>query len=233
MMRRKTFLNIYNMLFLEGGNFMKKILINYYALIMMISFIVYNVLFTNIRVAGFLYHIGMILLIILNVVALIRFRSEIKCKSFLIVMYALIWLFSKDIYQCIFDFSNITFLCIIGFKSNFIKVITILFAVIVIIFFLPLSFIFIILFVINPNGGRNDIYEDTHYYCDNNMEAYAYSLGAMDKYHYSVGKHYEILFINDIIKVTYDERNEVGKKQYDDYIKNHDCSLEGDINGFK
>lgn len=50
---------------------------------------------------------------------------------------------------------------------------------------------------------------------------------------YSIGKHYDILNIDDIIYISYNERNEKTKQEYQQYINNHNCSLVGDKNGFK
>ena len=213
---------------------MKDIVIKFYGILMMILFFIYNIVFTSLKVNGLLYQLGMIILIIFNLVMLIKFRKEIKLKSLIIIIYVLIWLFSKDIYQCLLAFSNIIFFCILGFKDSlFIKVITILLILFIMKFFMLLYFIFLWIFLVNPNGEVKDIYEDTHYYCDDNMEVYAYSQGAIDKFHYSVGKHYEILNINGIIQITFRKRNEVTKEKYDDYIKNHKCTLVGDIDGSK
>ena len=79
----------------------------------------------------------------------------------------------------------------------------------------------------------NKIYEDTHYYCNKNYEIYSYSNSAGDIFHYSIGKHYDFLNINDIIHITYNEQNEVKKYDYDNYLKKHKCRFVGDINGSK
>ena len=33
---------------------------------------------------------------------------------------------------------------------------------------------------ISEESGRNDIYDDMHYFCENNYEVYFYSAGTMD-----------------------------------------------------
>lgn len=214
---------------------MKKILINYYAVIMMILFIIYNFTLENLKIGGLLYQLYMIILIIFNVIILIKFRKDIKCKSLVIFVYFLICLFSKNTLQCYFVFSNIIILCITGFmESNFVKFISIFIIIFDTIFFYPLLFIFLLGFSdVNDEKGLDDIYKDMHYYCDNNYEVYSYSQGAMDKFHYSIGKHYEILNIDGIIYISYNERNEKTQQEYDEYINNHNCSLVGDKNGFK
>ena len=98
--------------------------------------------------------------------------------------------------------------------------------VLIIYWILPITIISFIVCIIS-----NDIYNDMHYYCENNYEVYTYSGGAMDKFHYSIGKYYDILDIDGIIYISYNERNEVSKKKYDNYLKEHKCRLVSDING--
>lgn len=213
---------------------MKKILISHYALFMAILFVFYNIVLDNLKVRGLAYQIIVSFMIIFNFIVFWKFGGEIKYKGLVIIIYFFIWIFSKDIYQCLWDFENIIILCIVGFKnSNFIKVLAILIALFVVSFFWPLCFVFLFAFGINYAGEIRDIYEDTHYSCDNNMEAYAYSAGAMDKFHYSVGKYYEIVNINGIIQITYEKRKESTKSEYNEYIKNHKCTLVGDKNGLE
>jgi hypothetical protein len=216
---------------LERRAFVKKFLINYYAVIMMVLFIIYNFVLESLKIGGLIYQMFMLILIVLNTIILTMFGKKIKCKSLVICIYFLIWLFSKNTLQCFFDFSNIIVLCVIGFKENkLIKVISILIALFVTIFFLPLFFAFLLAFGLGfeEEKGISDIYEDMHYYCDNNYEVYSFSLGAMDKFHYSIGKHYEILNIDGIIFISYNERNEKTQLEYENYIESHNCSLVGD-----
>ena len=187
---------------------MKKILINYYAILMMVLFIFYNIVLINLKIGGLLYQIFMLTFIFLNATLLIRFRKEIKGKSFVIIVYFLLWLFSKNTLQVLLAISNMIILIIIGFmESHVVKVIAIVIAIFVYLFFPVLFFAFLISFgTLNEERERNDIYENTHYYCENHQEAYSYSAGAMDGFHFSIGKHYEILNINDILYITYQEQ---------------------------
>ena len=66
---------------------MKKIIIDYYALIMMILFIIYNIILKDLKIGGLLYQIFMIALIVLNIIILIKFRKRIKLKGLIIVVY--------------------------------------------------------------------------------------------------------------------------------------------------
>ncbi len=214
---------------------MKNNIINYYALIMMILFIIYNLILEDLKIGGLLYQIFMIILIILNIITLIIYKKSIKYKKLIIIFYFLTWLLlSKNSLQCIFAISNMITLIIIGFReSNFIKILSILITLFFAVFFMPLLFVYLLAFgaSLSEESGRNDIYDDMHYYCENNYEVYSFSAGAMDHFHYSIGKHYEFLDIDSIIYISYNERNEVSKKEYDDYLNNHKCKLVGDING--
>ena len=61
-----TSFNVYNIMILEEGIFMKKNIIDYYALIMMILFIIYNTVLRDLKIGGLFYQIYMIVLIILD-----------------------------------------------------------------------------------------------------------------------------------------------------------------------
>lgn len=216
---------------------MKKKIIDYYALIMMILFIVYNLILKDLKIGGLLYQIFMFVLIILNLIILIKFRKRIKLKGLIIVIYFFIWmLLSKNALQCAFGISSMITLIIIGFlESNFIKVMSILITLFFAVFSMPLLFVYLLAFGtgISEESDRNDIYDDMHYFCDNNYEVYSYSAGAMDRFHYSIGKHYEFLDIDDIIYISYNERNEVSQEEYENYLNTHKCKLVGDVNGSK
>lgn len=216
---------------------MKKNIIDYYALIIMILFIVYNQILNNLKIVGLLYQIFMLALIILNIIVLIIFRKRIKFKGLIIVVYFFTWLLlSKNTLQCLFGISNMITLIVIGFmESNFIKIVSIFIALFFVVFSLPLFFVYLLAFgtSISEESGRNDIYENMHYYCKNNYEVYSYSAGAMDRFHYSIGKHYEFLDINGIINISYNERNEVSQEEYNEYLNTHKCKLVGDMNGSK
>lgn len=222
---------------LIGVMIMKKNIIDYYALIMMILFIIYNIILKNLKISGLLFQILMIALIVLNIFILIKYRKRIKLKSLIIVIYFLVWfLFSKNALQCLFGISTMITLIVIGFMgSNFIKVVSILITLFFVVFSMPLLFAYLLKYgvSISEESERNDIYNDTHYYCENNYEIYAYSAGAMDKFHYSIGKYYEFFNINGIIYISYNERNEVSREEYNEYLTTHKCRLVGDKNGFK
>lgn len=215
---------------------MRKNFIDYYALVMLVLFIIYNLFLESLKIYGLLYQIFMFALIIVNAIILIVFRKRIKYKTLIITVYLLIWLFSKNTLQCFFAFSNIILLCITGFmEKHSIKIISVLVVIFGYIFFLPLFFAFLLAFGtgLDEESGMNDIYDDMHYYCDNNYEVYSYSAGAMDSFHYSIGKHYEILNISGIINISYNERNEKTQDEYEAYLETHNCKLVGDKNGSK
>lgn len=216
---------------------MRKNILSYYSIIMLLLYITYNIILNSLKIGGSLYKIFMIVLIILNIIILTKFRKRIKFKGLIIVIYFFTWmLLSKNALQCLFGISNMFTLIIIGFmESNFIKVISILITIFYVMFSMPLLFAYLLTFGtgISEESGRNDIYKDMHYFCENNYEVYSYSAGAMDKFHYSIGKHYEFLDINGIIYISYNERNEVSQGEYANYLNAHNCKLVGDINGSK
>lgn len=215
---------------------MKKNLINYYAIIMLGLYLIYNITLNSLKIGGLLYQIIMIIIIIVNAIILIIFRKDIRYKEVVCVIYFFTWLFSKNILQCFFYFSNIIVLSGIGLiDSMFMRMFAIIIGLIVSIFFLPLFFIFLLCFgtSMSEESGRNDIYEDMHYYCENNYEVYSYSAGAMDRFHYSIGKHYEFLDIDGIIYISYNERNEVSQEEYNNYLNTHKCKLVGNVNESK
>ncbi len=215
---------------------MKKKLIDYYTIIMLVLYLFYNIALNSLKIGGLLYQIFMIIIIIVNAIILIVFRKEIKYKEVVCVIYFFTWLFSKNVPQCFFNFSNIIVLVGIGLiDSMFMRVFSIIIGLIVSIFFLPLFFVFLLCFgtSMSEESGRSDIYEDMHYYCENNYEVYSYSAGAMDRFHYSIGKYYDILDINGIMNISYNERSEVSQEEYNNYLNTHKCKLFGDVNGFK
>lgn len=216
---------------------MKKNIIDYYAFIMMILFIIYNIVLKDLKIGGLLYQIFMIVLIVLNITVLIKFRKKIKFKGLIIVVYFFIWsIFSKNALQFLFGLSSMIILIAIGFmENNFIKNISILITLFFVAFSMPLLFAYLFAYGtgISEEKGRNDIHDDMHYFCENNYEVYCYSGGAIDSFHYSIGKHYEFLDIDGIIFISYNERNEVSQEEYSNYLNTHKCKLVGDVSGSK
>ena len=215
---------------------MNKNYTNYYFLIMALFFITYNIIFESLKISGSLYKLFMILLIIINSIILFILNKKISLKKIILIIYIFTIVKSRNQLQFFFALSNIIILCIIGFQeSNLIKTISLFILIITLTYFLPLLFAFLLEFdtELDEDVYINKIYEDTHYYCNKNYEIYSYSNSAGDIFHYSIGKHYDFLNINDIIHITYNEQNEVKKYDYDNYLKKHKCRLVGDINGSK
>ena len=215
---------------------MKKKLIDYYAIIMLALYLFYNIALNSLKIGGLLYQIFMIIIMIVMAIILSVFSRVMRYKEVDCVIYLITWLFSKNIPQCFFNFSNIIVLVGIGLiDSMFMRVFAIIIGLIISIFFLPLFFVFLLCFgtSMSEESGRSDIYEDMHYYCENNYEVYSYSAGAMDRFHYSIGKYYDILDINGIIYISYNERSEVSQEEYNNYLNTHKCKLIGDVNGSK
>lgn len=200
---------------------------------MLILFVIYNIVLENLVVRGFLYKIIMLILVILNLVVIIKFKKCIKYKFMVILVYFLLWLFSKNVFQCFFSLSSMAILMVVGFtERKAIKILTICIMLFFSNFYLLIYFVFLLSFGTNleDDPRSSDIYEDTHYYCDNNYEIYSYSAGAMDRFHYSIGKHYEILNKSVILSISYNERCEKTLEEYESFLKNHSCRLVGDKN---
>lgn len=215
---------------------MNKNYTNYYFFIMVLFFITYNIIFESLKISGSLYKLFMILLIIINSIVLFILNKKISFKKIILIIYIFTIVKSRNQLQFFFVLSNIIILCIIGFQeSNLIKTISIFILIITLTYSLPLLFVFLLEFgtELDEDVHMNKIYEDTHYYCNKNYEIYSYSNSAGDVFHYSIGKHYDFLNINDIIHITYNEQNEVKKYDYNNYLKKHKCRLVGGINESK
>ena len=203
---------------------------------MVLFFITYNIIFESLKISGSLYKLFMISLIIINSIILFILNKKISFKKIILIIYIFTIVKSRNQLQFFFALSNIIILCIIGFQeSNLIKNISIFILIITLTYSLPLLFVFLLEFgtELDEDVYMNKIYEDTHYYCNKNYEIYSYSNSAGDVFHYSIGKHYDFLNINDIIHITYNEQNEVKKYDYDNYLKKHKCRLVGGINESK
>lgn len=196
----------------------------YYAVILLVLFLIYN-LFKNFVIEGLLYQIFMIGLIITNIVILLKYKDEISYKKTIGVIYFLAWVFSKNIFQCYFAFSNVIIICVIESLRN--KKSNVPLIVMEVLLFLVPAIIVSHLFIgtrYDKNFMRNDISKDYYYLCDNNVSSYRFSGTANDSYHYSIGKYYEIVKINNLLYIAYDERNEVSQKEYKKYIAEHKCN---------
>lgn len=206
----------------------KKILIDYYALIMLILFIIYNVFLRNLMISGILYKLVVFILILVNIFILVKYRDRIKYKSFIIIAYFILSLIiAKSMMQYLFGFVSMLVLILTGIsKSKMIKVIT---TIMVISFIFVYKLYFLILAfnlgLINDDEDymTNRIYEDTHYSCNKGYEVYAYSNGAFDSYHYSVAKNYVILKIGKVINIVYMKSDDITYEEYQRYIKNNNC----------
>ena len=169
---------------------MKNFIKNYAVYIMML-FMISNITLYNLKIHGLLYQIFMSILMIINALILIIFRKKIKYKSSIIIIYFVMLIFSKNALQLFFGVSNIILICGTGFmEDNIIKIISGLLVLFVCIFFGPLLFGYLLTFGtgFDEEPDKIDIYDDTHYYCDNNYEIYSYSAGAMDGFHCSIAE---------------------------------------------
>jgi hypothetical protein len=159
-------------------------IIKYYLLIIFIYFLVFNVFVNGLVVDGILYYIFMILLNIFNVYFIIKKNKYFKFKNSLYILLLLNIIFCKNIFYVILLLNTIILLTILNFKDN--RVIPILSIICSTIVILNIQIILFMVFLTVLN--TNEIYEDSHYYCNNNYKIYSYSAGAMDSLHYSIVK---------------------------------------------
>ncbi|MDE5539538.1 MAG: hypothetical protein K2J20_03530, partial [Bacilli bacterium] len=167
---------------------MKKIFISYYAVAILVIFIIRNILLANLIISGLLYNVFMLIFLVLDYLIIRKYKNIIKWKIGIIILSFFLLIFSQDIFQLLFILSNMIILMGSGYlESRLLRIVTIVFlglSLVLLLLILSSPFIlwiFIYSLFLNTNG--NDIYEDMHYYCENNIEVYAYSSGAMDKYH--------------------------------------------------
>lgn len=208
---------------------MRKKFVNYYSLIILTLFILFNIVLDNLKFDGILYLILIILINIFHTIFILKNIVQIKYKKFVFPILFILLPSSNSIYHFLYAFSSIILLAM-GCSSKTTKIMIFLLTLAS----LPYLFFCLLLsYDLVKQEGLDDIYEDTHYYCNNNYEIYSYSSGMLDSFHYSIGKHYEFLNIDDIIYIAYRERNEITKDEYDNYISNHNCYLVGEQNGYR
>lgn len=195
----------------------------YYLLIVYIFFLTFNLFLTELVVDGILYYIFMILLNILNVYFIIKKNKYLKHKNSLYIFLLLSIIFCKNIFYVILLLNTIILLTILNFKDN--RVIQTLSLICSTIIILNIQIVLFVIFLIVLNG--NEIYEDTHYYCNSNYEIYYYSGGAMDSFHYSVVKRYKIIEFNNIIKIVYNKNIGNSLDEYNKVLENMECKLVG------
>ncbi|MBE6146833.1 MAG: hypothetical protein E7168_00705 [Firmicutes bacterium] len=205
---------------------MKKIFSSYYSNFVILSLIISNIFLANLQVNGILYNLLMTAFILFNIASIIKYKKDIKNKKLALITSIIILIFSKNIYHTIFIATNTFLLLIITIStSKSLKMIIML--ILCCILLSPYTFIYILIITLNSKKTSN-IYEDTHYYCENNYEIYAYSSGAMDRFHYSIGKYYVLLNFGNIINISYRERNETTIEEYNYFLNTNNCSLVGE-----
>ena len=204
-----------------------KIFTNYYTSIIIILLVISNIFLTNLEVNGILYNLFMTAFILFNIGIVVKYKKEMKNKKIALISSVILLIFSKNIHLTIFIVTNIFLLLIITIStSKSLKTIIILMFCCILLS--PYTFIFVLLIALNSKYKMNNIYEDTHYYCEKNYEIYAYSSGAMNRFHYSVGKYYVLLDFGNIINISYRERNETTIEKYNQFLNNNKCSLVGE-----
>lgn len=199
------------------------IITKYYLLIIFIYFLTFSVFVKGLVVDGILYYIFMILLNIFNAYFIIKKNKYLKFKSGLYIFFLLNIIFCKNIFYVILLLSTFVLLTVLNFKDNkVIKVLSVICSTTIILYIQVILFV-ILLTVFNGN----EIYKDSHYYCNNNYEIYYYSGGAMDSFHYSVVKRYKIIEFNNIIKIVYNKNIGNSLDEYNNVLENMECRLVG------
>ena len=214
----------------------KKDFINYYALIVMVIYILNNIVLVGLKIRGPLFVVFMFVFAILNGIILIKYKQKIEYKDLVIGTSFILLLFAKNIYHFLFAVSHIVILMMIDFSENKItKIITICIFGFVVIFWFPILFALIFAFGLDltEERGESKIYKDMHYRCEKDYEIYSYSAGAMDSTHFNIGKHYEILNIDDIITISYTGHHEKTSEEFEEILNQYHCELVGEKNGTK
>lgn len=200
------------------------IITKYYLLIIFIYVFTSNLFFTGLVFDGLLYYIFMILLNVFNVYFIIKKNKYFKFKNGLYIFLLLSVIFCKNIFHVILVLNTFILLAALNFKDNIVIQILSIISSTIIVLNIPIVLFVIFLTVLNTN----EIYEDTHYYCNNNYEIYSYSAGAMDSFHYSIVKRYKIVEFNNIIKIVYNKNIGNSLKEYNKVLENMECKLVGE-----
>lgn len=200
---------------------MKKSFINYYSIIILLFYVIYNCILSTIKIGGLLYQIFMITIIIANIIALLKFNKQIKFKKTCFIVFFITFVFGKNIFQLLFCLSSIITICILEYssKSIFFKIIS---TIISILFLIISLFFFLILGT--KDRGIIGIDEYQHYICENHYEAYAFSTGASSNFHYYVGKYYEIIK-PELLYIRYSRHNSTSKEDYINTVKKYNGKL--------
>ena len=206
---------------------MKEKLINYYTILLITLLVFANIIFKSIKITGIIYNFIMILLIVLNVIFILKHKDKIKYKKVSLIIFIFLFITCKNVYYLIFVIINIVLLFVIILLKSSVKAVKVILLGCLAIVLTPLIYgIFFILYLsFSFEKESDDIYEDTHYYCENNYEVYIYSMGAMDGFHYNVGKYYVVIDFDNWLNITYRKRNETTKDKYDEFLNNHKCEL--------
>ena len=207
---------------------MKKKLINYYAVIMIVLYLIYNVTLRHFTISGLLYRGIMYLLIIANAIILVVFKKDIKYKKILCTIGCFTLTVSRNMPQQLFIASNIAFLF---FTSSFKSKILGGCGFIAILLLFHLTFFFSYDKYMAESFFRSTIHSDKHYYCENNYEAFVHTNSAYDSYHFSIGIYRDILKIDNVIHIFYSRANGVSHEEYDEFLNTHNCRLVGSLNG--
>jgi len=199
----------------------EKIFKEYYLVCILIYFVIFNIINTDLIVKGILYYLFLIKLIIATIAIIIKYNNTLKYKEVLYPFFLINIIFSKNIFYAILLIITFILITILNFEiMDSIKKYSIIFSIISVITIPIIAFVVILSSIFNINN----IYENTHYYCDN-YEIYMHSAGAMDSYHYTVIKRYEFIKLNNIIEIVYNKYVGNEREDYENILNNKECIL--------
>ena len=123
---------------------MKKNFINYYSIIILLFYVLYNCILSTIKIGGLLYQIFMITIIIVNIITLLKLNKQIKFKKTCFIVFFITFIFGKNIFQMLFCLSSIITIYILEYSSKgiFFKIISTIISILLILVF---HFYFLIL----------------------------------------------------------------------------------------
>ena len=193
-----------------------------YMISMLICYMSYNYFIKNILIGGLLYRILMILLIIFNSMYLIQNKEHIDNKvSIIIVIYIFMLFSSRNLFQFLFNLSNIIILIIIEKQRKLFTKTSLYFIVGSIYFFSFLVLLRIPSLVKNYKSDFTRLEPKSYYKCKNNMEAYILSSPSVigSEEDYFIGNINEKLDINYLFIINTNTK-EVNYNEFYNYIDN-------------
>lgn len=157
-----------------------------------------------------------------NIFGIFMFRKKIVCPAISLILFILFFLMAKSQSELSFAVTMVLGITIVFFKKA--QVVVTAVASFLFLFFSPLLF-FTLLIILPVLDGSDMIYPETHYYTDDGRELFVYSAGAMDGFHYCVGRGFEIIDLGQTLKFYYRDVQSVNKHEYEQVKGTANCTL--------